>query len=244
MPSARPARDRSPVGMADPDRADQCRLPLPRHRWRAPRRQSSSCARVRWWRWSAPTARARARWRSCSAGCSPRRAGEVAGTASTWPAATRGVRTIAPVFQDYAHYVHTARRGDRPSATSTGSTTRAHQGGRRMAGADELIEPLPDGFDTRLSTSFTGGTELSIGQWQRMAIARAFFRDAPFVRDRRARGVTRPTGRARPLRPAALAGQDRMVVFISHRFATVRGADHDPGARSTARWPRPALTTS
>ena len=93
------------------------------------------------------------------------------------------------------------------------------------AGADTFLTALPNGYDTRLSTSFSGGTELSVGQWQRVAIARAFFRDAPLV------VMDEPAASLDPRAERDLfdrlhdLGRDRMVVFISHRFATVRRAD-------------------
>jgi ATP-binding cassette subfamily B protein len=96
----------------------------------------------------------------------------------------------------------------------------------RQAGAEPLLEALPACFDTRLSTSFTGGTELSVGEWQRIAIARAFFRNAPLVvMDEPAAALDARAERDLLARLQDL-GRDRMVVFISHRVATVRRADH------------------
>jgi ATP-binding cassette, subfamily B, bacterial len=132
---------------------------------------------------------------------------------------------VAPVFQDFTRFEHTARE-----AIGFGDIDRVddddaiHEAARR-AGADTFIEPLAAGYDTRLSTSFTDGTELSVGQWQRMAIARAFFRDAPLVvMDEPAAALDARAERDLFERLAEL-GRDRMVVFISHRFATVRHAD-------------------
>ena len=103
--------------------------------------------------------------------------------------------------------------------------TEAIREAARRAGADTFIEPLAAGYETRLSTSFTNGTELSVGQWQRVAIARAFFRDAPLVvMDEPAAALDARAERDLIQRLAEL-GRDRMVVFISHRFATVRHAD-------------------
>ncbi len=73
-------------------------------------------------------------------------------------------------------------------ARAAQSTAQAFRVGRlsclplaRTAGADEAINPLPDRYDTQLGREFHGGTELSVGQWQRIALARVFFCDAPLL---------------------------------------------------------------
>ncbi len=133
---------------------------------------------------------------------------------------------VALIFQDFIRYHLSAdqniRFGNispRPDAELT------VEGAAEQAGADEFIARLPDGFQTLLGPEFLGGVDLSIGQWQRMALARAFFRDAPLVI------LDEPTAsldaraehdlfvRIRNL----LAG--RTVLLISHRFSSVRNAD-------------------
>lgn len=132
---------------------------------------------------------------------------------------------VAPVFQDFTRFEHTAGEaigfGDIDRIDDSGAVAEAAQ----RAGAAPFITSLPHGYDTRLSTSFAGGVELSVGQWQRVAIARAFFRDAPLVvMDEPAASLDPRAERDLFERLHAL-GRDRMVVFISHRFATVRRAD-------------------
>ncbi len=132
---------------------------------------------------------------------------------------------VSPVFQDFTRFEHSAREaigfGDIDRLDDDAGIRQAAQ----HAGADGFIENLPAGYDTRLSTSFTDGTELSVGQWQRVAVARAFFRDAPLVvMDEPAAALDALAERDLFERLAVL-GRDRMVVFISHRFATVRRAD-------------------
>ena len=76
-----------------------------------------------------------------------------------------------------------------------------------------------------LGKAFAGGVDLSIGQWQRLAIARALFRDAPVV------VLDEPSASLDPRAESELFDllhtlcRDRIVMFVSHRFATVRTAD-------------------
>jgi ATP-binding cassette subfamily B protein len=132
---------------------------------------------------------------------------------------------IAPVFQDFAQYQFTIRQ-----AIGLGDPTRLEdEPGIRQAadqaGLNEVIEARPNGLDARLGKLFSGGTDVSIGQWQRLAIARALFRDAPVV------VLDEPTASLDPRAEADLFDllhtlcHDRIVVFVSHRFATVRSAD-------------------
>ena len=131
----------------------------------------------------------------------------------------------APVFQDFTRYEHTAAEAIGFGAVDRMDDREAIERAARAAGVAGFVEALPNGYDTRLSTSFTGGAELSVGQWQRLAIARAFFRDAPLVvMDEPAASLDARAERDLFDRLTEL-GRDRMVVFISHRFATVRRAD-------------------
>ncbi len=84
---------------------------------------------------------------------------------------------------------------------------------------------LPQGLDTLLSREFTGGTELSIGQWQRIALARALFRDAPLVI------LDEPTSALDPRSEYELFSTvrsllgDRAGLLVSHRYANLHLAD-------------------
>src|SRR5438046_5300922 len=93
------------------------------------------------------------------------------------------------------------------------------------AGADSFVNAWTDRYDTILGPYFMGGKDVSIGQWQRIALARAFFRDAPLVI------LDEPTAAldARAEHDLFTRMRElfrgRAVLLISHRFSSVRSAD-------------------
>jgi ATP-binding cassette subfamily B protein len=94
----------------------------------------------------------------------------------------------------------------------------------RASGADDFIRTLPQGYDTQLGNWFTGGRELSFGQWQKIALARAFLRETPVI------VLDEPTSALDVMaehdvfeRFRALAA-GRSAIIISHRLSTIRMA--------------------
>jgi ATP-binding cassette, subfamily B, bacterial len=95
----------------------------------------------------------------------------------------------------------------------------------RKSGAHSIIENLPNGYQTMLGRWFHGGHELSIGQWQKIALARAFMRDAEIlVLDEPTASLDAETEYEIFRRFKELT-TGKMAVLISHRFSTVRMAD-------------------
>jgi len=102
------------------------------------------------------------------------------------------------------------------------------------AGADDVVARLPRGLDTQLGPTWPGGVEVSFGQWQKLALARGFMREAPLllVLDEPTAALDAETehalferyaGALRGTRAGAASGQ--ITILVSHRFSTVRMAD-------------------
>jgi ATP-binding cassette subfamily B protein len=132
---------------------------------------------------------------------------------------------VAVLFQDFARFMLTARENIGLGRVERFSDEAAIFDAAGRAGADSFIEKWPDRYDTILGPVFMGGKDVSIGQWQRIALARAFFRDAPLVI------LDEPTAAldARAEHDLFTRMRDlfsrRAVLLISHRFSSVRGAD-------------------
>jgi ATP-binding cassette subfamily B protein len=134
-------------------------------------------------------------------------------------------RGISVVFQDHVQYQLTARENIGFGNLRRGQGDAEVAAAARATGADRVIAKLPRGYDTVLGKWFEGGHELSVGQWQKVAVARALFREAQLV------VLDEPTASLDPRTEAEffqgfrqeLGG--RAAVLISHRFSTVRLAD-------------------
>ena len=95
----------------------------------------------------------------------------------------------------------------------------------RAAGAHEMIEALPRGYATLLDRSFTGGVELSGGQWQRLAAARGFYRDAALLICDEPSAALDARAEHALFEALMRLRHGRAVVLITHRLANVRRAD-------------------
>jgi ATP-binding cassette, subfamily B, bacterial len=137
-------------------------------------------------------------------------------------------RCFAVMFQDYATFQLSAGEnigvGDVGRASDDESLVRASG----EAGADSVIERLPKGFQTTLGKQFDGGYQLSGGEWQKIALARAFMRDAEdaeiLILDEPTAALDARAEHDLFTRLKTLT-EGRMALYISHRFSTVRMAD-------------------
>ena len=134
-------------------------------------------------------------------------------------------RQIAVMFQFPMKYQLTALQnigvGDLGHSHHRAAVEQAAQG----AGAHDFIERLPRGYDTLLGRWFAEGTELSGGEWQRIALARAFLRSAPVVVLDEPTSFMDSWAEAEWLRRFRSMVQGRTALLITHRFTTAMQAD-------------------
>jgi len=134
-------------------------------------------------------------------------------------------REIGIIFQDYVQYQMTVRENIWMGNTTLAPDDEKIPEAAKYSGADDMINGLPKGYETMLGKWFGDGAELSIGQWQKVALARAFLRDAQIiVLDEPTSSMDARAEYAVFERLRELAA-GRTVILISHRFSTIRMAD-------------------
>lgn len=134
-------------------------------------------------------------------------------------------RQISVVFQDFVRYDLTVQDNIWLGNIDLNTRDPRIQRAAQQAGADAVIQSLPDGYNTWLGHAFQQGERLSGGQWQKIALARAFLRDAQLVI------LDEPTSALDPKAEEAVFEnfrkliRGRSAILISHRLSTVKMAD-------------------
>ncbi len=134
-------------------------------------------------------------------------------------------REIAIIFQDYAHYQLTARENIWFGNTALPPDDERVIAASRRSGADGVIGALPHGYETILGKWFEDGEELSIGEWQKVALARAFMRDAQIIVLDEPTSSMDAKAEYEAFQSFRQLVSGRTAILVSHRFSTVRMAD-------------------
>lgn len=134
-------------------------------------------------------------------------------------------RMITVLFQQPVHYNATVEENIRLGALGEAVSERQLREAAMDAGAAEIIERLPLGYDTMLGKWFSSGAELSTGEWQRLALARAFVRQSPIVLLDEPTSAMDSWAEADWLRRFRRVMAGRTVLIITHRFTTAMQAD-------------------
>jgi ATP-binding cassette subfamily B protein len=134
-------------------------------------------------------------------------------------------RQITILFQEPVNYQSTFGEnialGDLSAANDPGRIEHA----ARAAGADKLIDKLSQGYDTLLGKWFKDGTDLSVGEWQRLALARAYWRQAPILILDEPTSAMDPWAEHDWLQRFRKLADGQTALMITHRFTTAMYAD-------------------
>ncbi len=136
------------------------------------------------------------------------------------------LKNLTAVFQDFALYQVAA--GDNIMLGDYGKPRdleRMKQAAQ-IAGIDEALSKMPKGYASRLGYLFKDSEELSIGQWQKMAIARAFYRDAPLLIMDEPSSALDPNSERQIVSTLKKLAENKTTLIVSHRLSTVQWADH------------------
>src|SRR5881296_2262123 len=134
-------------------------------------------------------------------------------------------RQIGGMFQDYVTYQATAAENIGLGSLAAIADRDAIVKASRQAGSDGLIDGLPHGYDTALGKWFDAGVNLSGGEWQKVALARAFMRDARILLLDEPTSALDAQAEYELFERIHSLTRGRTAVYISHRFSTVRRAD-------------------
>lgn len=134
-------------------------------------------------------------------------------------------RVFGPVFQDFVKYSITVRENIGIGYLDRMDSQETLEAAARKAKVDGFARDLPKGYDTLLGRDFEGGVDISGGQWQRIAVARAFMGDKPILL------LDEPTSQLDPIAESELykefaeMAEGKTAVFITHRLASTMITD-------------------
>lgn len=134
-------------------------------------------------------------------------------------------KIISALFQDFAQFPFSAKENIAFSDLKKYDDSKKLIKAAKLAGINEFINSLPKGYENALDIEFEGGIEPSKGQWQRLALARAFFRNAEiYILDEPTSNVD-PQAEEEIFDEIISHAKEKIVMLVSHRFSTVRRAD-------------------
>ncbi len=134
-------------------------------------------------------------------------------------------REIGVIFQDFMRYEMTARENIGVGLIDEVSNLPLLQRSAQKSLAHDVVQRLPSGYEQMLGRRFEGGVDLSGGEWQKLALARAYLRDAQVLVLDEPTSALDARSEYEVFQRFAELTAGKMALFISHRFSTVRMAD-------------------
>jgi ATP-binding cassette subfamily B protein len=134
-------------------------------------------------------------------------------------------QNLGVLFQSYAQYRFPIKEAIAMGRTSIELSLEKVKQAAQLSESDDFIQKYKLGYDQMLGRIFTDGVEPSVGQWQKLAIARVFYRDPRiYIFDEPTSSID-AEAEAHIFKKLESLPDDRTVILISHRFSTVRQAD-------------------
>jgi ATP-binding cassette subfamily B protein len=134
-------------------------------------------------------------------------------------------REMGVIFQDFMRYEMTVRENISVGQIEVSHTDADIEAAAHKSLADEVVKKLAGGYDQMLGRRFVSGVDLSGGEWQRIALARAYLRDAQLLVLDEPTAALDAKSELEVFERFAELTTGKMALLISHRFSTVRMAD-------------------
>jgi ATP-binding cassette subfamily B protein len=134
-------------------------------------------------------------------------------------------KEVGVIFQDFMRYDMTAQENIAMGRVEVANNPFQIRAAAMKSYAENLIKKLPHGYDQLLGCRFEGGIELSGGEWQKIALARAHLRDAQLLILDEPTAALDARSEHEVFQRFMELVQGKMTILISHRFSTVRMAD-------------------
>ncbi|MBZ9779365.1 ABC transporter ATP-binding protein/permease [Psychroflexus sp. CAK8W] len=134
-------------------------------------------------------------------------------------------KMLGAIFQDFVKYYLTAKINIAVGNIDEEHNTEKIKNAAVQSLANDVIESLPEGYEQGLGRRFKKGAELSGGQWQKIALARAYMSDAPIIILDEPTSALDARAESEVFQRFIALTEDRTSIIISHRFSTVRMAD-------------------
>lgn len=134
-------------------------------------------------------------------------------------------RNVGVIFQDFVHYSMTASDNLAVGRIDERSNRPRIEDAAHRSLADEIIERLPSGYDQMVGRRFEDGVDLSGGEWQKIALGRAYMRDAQLLILDEPTAALDARAEYEVFQRFTELTSGKTAVLISHRFSTVRMAD-------------------
>ena len=134
-------------------------------------------------------------------------------------------KTLGILFQDYIRYQHTLENNIYFGKVYVPKSETKIIESAKKSGADLVANTLANKYQQMLGKTFEDGVELSTGQWQKVALGRAYLRDAPILILDEPTAAIDAKAEYEIFKKVDTLSKNKTVIIISHRFSTVRNAD-------------------
>jgi ATP-binding cassette, subfamily B, bacterial len=151
--------------------------------------------------------------------------GTIQAIGATGAAESLDIYAKAVLFQDPAHFHFSIRHNVTMQFERRAGEEERIGAALRQAGLSDVVQSLPEGIDTVVGAGFGGATDLSGGQWQRLALARLLYHDAPLIILDEPSASLDPVGERQIFNLLTTLAHEKIILFTTHRYDTIRKAD-------------------